>query len=410
MKVCVFTYGCRVNQYESDAIARILKDRGYEVITELGQADVYVVNTCAVTSEAERKSRQSVSRIKKLNPNARIIICGCASQKDAQKFEKDGVKYISGTANKSKIADYIECSGRGDFEMETEFEECSADTDKAKVYLKIQDGCNNFCSYCIIPYLRGRSRSRDIRRVIEEVKSAKCEEVVLTGINLSAYGKDIGTSLTELIRELKDIDKRISLGSLEVGVVNRDFLQALKGLKDFCPHFHLSLQSGADAVLKKMNRKYVRAEYLGAVDLIKEYFPDPSITTDVIVGFPTESEEDFEDTLDLVQKCSFADLHIFPYSKRDGTVAYKLGELDGRIVGERVARLESLRDDLRKEYRAKFLDRPCKVLIEEEKDGVFVGYSQNYIRIYTKEACEIGKIVELTPTQIYEDGLFAEKE
>ena len=186
MKICVFTYGCRVNKYESDAISRLLREKGHTVVDELEYADVYIVNTCAVTAEAERKSRQSVSRIKKLNPNARIIICGCASQKDREKFQKDGVKVISGTAKKQDLADMIEKEGFGEFSLTQDFDECSADTEKAKVYLKVQDGCNNFCSYCIIPYLRGRSRSRKLDRVVEEVKGAKCNEVVLTGINLSA--------------------------------------------------------------------------------------------------------------------------------------------------------------------------------------------------------------------------------
>ena len=294
MKICVFTYGCRVNKYESDAIQRELREKGHEVTDNLEYANVYIVNTCAVTAEAERKSRQSVSRIKKLNPNAKIYICGCASQKDGAKFEKDGVVFVSGTGKKSMLAD-IDGEMKAEFSFDEKFDECSADTDKAKIYLKIQDGCNNFCSYCIIPYLRGRSRSREIERVVDEVKSAKCEEVVLTGINLSAYGKDLGVSLTTIIQKLQGVDKRISLGSLEVGVITPEFLSALKGLREFCPHFHLSLQSGDESVLKKMNRKYTPDEYYSAVKLIREYFDNPSITTDVIVGFPSESEENFGD-------------------------------------------------------------------------------------------------------------------
>lgn len=405
MKICVFTYGCRVNKYESDAISRLLREKGHTVVDELEYADVYIVNTCAVTAEAERKSRQSVSRIKKLNPNARIIICGCASQKDREKFQKDGVKVVSGTAKKQDLADMIEKEGFGEFSLNKDFDECSADTEKAKVYLKVQDGCNNFCSYCIIPYLRGRSRSRQLDRVVEEVKGAKCNEVVLTGINLSAYGKDIGLTLTELVKNLQDIDKRISLGSLEVGVINREFLSALKELKDFCPHFHLSLQSGSDSVLKKMNRKYTADEYLSAVKLIGEYFENPSITTDVIVGFPTETEENFLDTQSLVEKCAFADIHIFPYSKREGTVAYKLGEIDGKVVTDRVKRLEDTREKLRKNYREKFIGQQCRVLIEEKVGEFFVGYSERYLKIYTKKECEIGEIMVLTPQELYNDGL-----
>jgi len=407
MKICVFTYGCRVNSYESDAIAKLLRERGHVVVSELEYADLYIVNTCAVTAEAERKSRQSVSRIKKLNKDARILICGCASQKDYEQFKKDGVVYLSGTADKLGIVEYIESSGVGTFDMEESFQECTADCDKAKIYLKIQDGCNNFCSYCIIPYLRGRARSRSLESAIREIESADASEVVLTGINLSAYGKDIGTSLTELIQKIKHVDKRISLGSLEVGVITSEFLSALSELPDFCPHFHLSLQSGSDEILKKMNRKYTRQEYLSAVKLIGEYFEDPSITTDVIVGFPYESEQDFEDTLDLSRKCGFSDIHVFPYSKREGTVAYKYGEINGIVVKDRVKRLEKLRDELKTEYLQKFIGKSVKVLIEEEINGVQVGYSERYLRVYINSDKKAGDVVSVTPTKIYEDGLRA---
>ncbi|MBQ2714573.1 MAG: tRNA (N(6)-L-threonylcarbamoyladenosine(37)-C(2))-methylthiotransferase MtaB [Clostridia bacterium] len=406
MKICVFTYGCRVNSYESDAIAKVLRSRGHVVVDDLEYADIYIVNTCAVTAEAERKSRQSVSRIKKINPNAKIIVCGCASQKDYTKFQKEGVRYISGTADKGKIADLIEEEGLGTFELEKDFDQSSADSNKAKIYLKIQDGCNNFCSYCIIPYLRGRARSRTIERCIEEIENTNTKEVVLTGINLSAYGRDIGVELTDLIERLSEVDKRISLGSLEVGVINRRFLQSLKNLKDFCPHFHLSLQSGSNSVLAKMNRKYTREEYLSAVRLIEEYFENPSITTDVIVGFPTESEEDFLDTVDLCKKCAFSDVHVFPYSKREGTVAYKLGELNGKIVKDRAERLEKLRDELRLSYRKKVLGKPCLVLVEEKTDFGYVGYSDRYVRVYLNCA-KVGEIREVVPQEIYEDGVKA---
>lgn len=242
---------------------------------------------------------------------------------------------------------------------------------------------------------------------VKEIESAKAKEVVLTGINLSAYGKDIGSSLVELIKRIKNVDKRISLGSLEVGIVTEEFLSALSELKDFCPHFHLSLQSGSDKILKKMNRKYTREEYLSAVRLIERYFDRPSITTDVIVGFPGEEEEDFLDTLDLCKKSSFSDVHVFPYSKREGTVAYKYGELNGLIVKDRVERLEKVRDELKSAYLEKSLGKKTKVLIEEEIDGEKVGYGERYVRVYVDSDKKSGDIVEITPVKLYKDGLKA---
>lgn len=409
MKICVFTYGCRVNRYESDAIARELIARGHEVVSELDYADVYVVNTCAVTREAERKSRQSVSRIKKYNPNARILICGCASQKDDTNFQKDNVTYISGTTDKMKLVDMITVDGKGNFDLTSEYEECVAISDRAKFYLKVQDGCNNFCSYCIIPHLRGRSRSRDIDKALAEARESGAHEIVLTGINLSAYGEDKGHTLVDLIDGLKDFDGRVSLGSLEEGIVSEELLLSLKKLKNFCPHFHLSLQSGSNNVLKDMNRHYTREEYIDAVTLIKKYFDEPCITTDVIVGFPTEGEEDFLHTLDLCGRVGFADIHVFPYSRREGTSAYPLGELDGKVVKERVERLELLRDQLKDCYRDRLTGLSAEVLIEEVNDYP-VGYSERYVRVYVEGNCNVGEIVKVKIKERYLDGVLAIKE
>lgn len=406
MKICVFTYGCRVNRYESDAIARRLIERGHEVVSELEYADVYVVNTCAVTREAERKSRQSINRIKKFNKDAKILVCGCASQKDKDTFIRDGVTYISGTSDKMTVADMIEREGVGRFDISEEFEECKALSDRTKFYLKVQDGCNNYCSYCIIPYLRGRSRSRDIDSCIDEATSSNVPEIVLTGINLSAYGVDKGRTLKDLIDGLSHFEGRVSLGSLEVGVINDELLLSLKNLKNFCPHFHLSLQSGSDKVLKDMNRHYTRDRYLNAVELIKSYFEYPSITTDVIVGFPTEDEEDFLSTVDLCKKVKFSDIHVFPYSKREGTVAYKLGELDGNVVKERVIRLEKVRDYLKDEYKNKLIGRSAEVLIEEINDYP-VGYSERYVRVYVDDDAKVGEIKKVKIQGLYKDGVIA---
>lgn len=408
MKICVFTLGCRVNSYESDALVKRLREDGHEVYADgLIEAELYIVNTCAVTQEAERKSAQCVSRIKKLNKNARIIMCGCASQHSPDKFRKEGVSFVLGTASKLKIAELLDEVGESDFKIDDNYEECIAESTKAKAYIKVQDGCNNFCSYCIIPYLRGRSRSRRVENAVREILECTASEVVITGINLSAYGKERGESLVTLIDKLNDTDKRISLGSLSVALITREFLESLTRLKNFCPHFHISLQSGSDKVLRDMNRKYTRDEYLNAVKLIREYFDSPSITTDIIVGFPTEDEKAFEDSMNLAKECAFADIHIFPYSPRSGTNAYKLGRLDGTLVSKRVERITVLRDNLRKEYIKSQLNKHTYVLIEEEQDGYHVGYSDRYVRVYLQGDYRAGDIISVEPVEEYKDGLKA---
>ncbi len=408
MEICVFTLGCRVNSYESDAISKLLREKGHTVYTGgLVKAELYVLNTCAVTAEAERKSVQCIARIKKLNPNAKILVCGCASQHAPERFEKDGVYYVSGTADKISIAEKLDVLGKSDFREEKEYVECVADSQKAKTYIKVQDGCNNFCSYCIIPYLRGRERSRKIENAVNEIQNSLSSEVVITGINLSAFGKERGESLTDLILALRGTKKRISLGSISVSLITREFLSALKTLPNFCPHFHISLQSGSNKVLSDMNRKYTREDYLEKVNLIREYFDNPSITTDVIVGYPTETENDFEDTLSLLKKCEMSDVHIFPYSPRKGTKGYKLGALDGEMVSKRVQRITTLRDNLRDVYVKSHIGMQSKVLVEEMVDGLSVGYSDRYVRVYIGEKINQGEIVKVTLKEKYIDGLIA---
>lgn len=408
MRICVFTLGCRVNSYESDALVKKLREQGHLVTADgFTEAELYIVNTCAVTQEAERKSTQCISRIKKYNKDAKIIICGCASQHSPERFKKDGVTYISGTASKMQLAELLDCDGVADLKVDEEYEECSADCSRAKAYIKVQDGCNNFCSYCIIPYLRGRSRSRSIDDAVREILNCKSSEVVITGINLSAFGKERGESLVNLIDRLKDTDKRISLGSLSVGLITPEFLKSLKRLKNFCPHFHVSLQSGSTKVLRDMNRKYTREEYLRAVKLIREYFDQPSITTDIIVGYPTEDDVDFEDTISLARECSFSDIHIFPYSPRSGTKAYKLSKLNGDVVAKRVERITYLRAKLRNDYIKVQINKPTLMLVEEETNGYFTGYSERYVKIYVKGKYKAGDIVSVVPVEEFKDGLIA---
>ncbi len=410
MKAVVFTLGCKVNECESDSLISGLEKLGYEVSDKLVKADLYIVNTCAVTGEAEKKSRQMASRIKKLNKNAKIIFTGCATQKNPQAFlEKSGEYVITGAFNKSKILDLIFEKGIYISPETKEYEEMPVvKPQRKRTYIKVQDGCNNFCSYCIIPYLRGRSRSRNPKSVLEEIKANNPVEVIINGINLTSYNYN-GITLTGLINSLKDVDARIRLGSLETTVITEEFLLALKGLKNFAPHFHLSLQSGSNAVLKKMNRKYTREEFIEKVDLIKKHFDNAGITTDIIVGFPTETEQDFIDTLDLVDKVKFTDIHAFPFSKREGTVAYKMEDLNGDIKKARLSKLLDKKAELKLEFIKSNINMVLDFIPEEEKEGYFVGYTQNYLRAYLpKPNKNLNSIVKVRVKEPHQDGAICE--
>ncbi len=380
MKVVVYNLGCKVNQYESDGILTRLSALGYEVADSLQYADAYILNTCAVTNEAEKKSRQAVSRCLHYNKDAKIIVCGCASQNDSKQFEgKNGVTYISGVANKHIIPEILEKKGVYVAPVLKEYEEeLQPDLVRTRAYIKIQDGCNNFCSYCLIPYLRGRSRSRSIQSIVKECERLQqvTNEIVLTGIDMSSYGLDIGTTLAELIKNLSHIKIRVRFGSLEARVITEELLEATKNLINFCPHFHLSLQSGDDNTLKNMNRKYTTDFYYDKVKLVRQFYPQAGITTDLICGFPLETEEEFNNTLKFIDKVKFSDMHIFAYSKREGTVAAKYKLLDGEIVKRRTKLAEEIARKNKEEYYKSFIGKEVDVLIE--KDG---GYTKEYVKI-----------------------------
>ena len=415
-KVCVLSLGCKVNQYDSEGIMARLKDEGYEVSDELGYADIYVINTCAVTNEAEHKSRQMITRVKKYNPNAKIYICGCSSQNNPKPFEKDNVEVIIGTYGKSSIfVDKILKDEKNDiltscFDIPREYENTpDALSLMTRHYIKVQDGCDNYCSYCLIPYVRGHIRSKALEDVVRECEqnSKNTNEIILIGINLSAYGKDLGLSLKDLILALKDIDARIRLGSLEVNVIDREFLDATKKLKKFCPHFHLSLQSGDDTTLKKMNRHYKSQDYLEKVNLIREYYPNAAITTDIIVGFPEETDEQFENSLNFARKVQFADIHVFSYSKRDGTVAAKMKQVNGEVKEERQKRMSILKEELRNAYFNKQIGLELEYIPETQEDGYWVGHTDNYVKVYCKDGVK-GDIVKVKVTSLYKDGVLGE--
>lgn len=394
MNICIMTLGCKVNKYESDSLALKLKERGHSVTDKLERADVYIINTCAVTAEAEKKSRQMIARCKKFNPNARFIVCGCASQHNDSQFKIKGAQVVTGVAKKSALVDIIEGGELEKGELPLTYEDdMLALPSRLRSYIKIQDGCNNFCSYCIIPYLRGRSRSRSLESILAEAKAlpTDVQEIVLTGINVTDFKIDGKPGLLKLLQELDGLGKRIRLSSMEETLMSEDFVKGLAALKNFCPHFHLSLQSGCDSVLKRMNRKYTCDEFLKSVKLIRKYFPLAGITTDVIVGFPGESDEEFEQTVKFIQKVGFSSLHIFKYSRREGTVAAKMQDLDMSIKDKRSDILEELKGKLQNDFVAK--NNIVKVLIEEKEGQFYTGYSENYIKCYIESEQDLINLI-----------------
>lgn len=396
MKVCVLTLGCKVNKYESDSLLNIFKQKGWEVSDILEKADVYVINTCAVTSEAEKKSRQMIARCKKLNPDAKIYICGCAAQNNPSQF-LGKAELIKGVAGKNKIALLSSGVQIDDVPKQYQQEEFALQS-RTRAYIKVQDGCNNFCSYCIIPYLRGRSRSRDLNSILEEVKSLddSIKEIVLTGINLSDFRIGGKLGLLPLLQELDKFNLRMRLSSMEEVIADEEFIKGLSKLKNFCPHFHLSLQSGCDSVLKRMNRRYTTCEFEKTCRLIRKYFPSASITTDVIVGFPEESEEEFDQTQQFIKKIAFAGLHIFPYSHREGTVASRKKDLDFSVKKMRADKLKKLDEKLRCDFIKQ--NKFGRVLIEEIVNGKSYGFTENYIKCEIDAVCNVGDIMDVNIT------------
>ena len=417
MKAVVFTLGCKVNDVESGSMIRGLEEMGYTVSRFLEEnADLYIINTCAVTAEAERKSRQTVGKAVKACKDAKIIVCGCASQHNAEQFfeKAENVYYVSGAQSKNRILEIVRDglaeSCRGIFVEDggKQYEEMLVpECLKTRNFVKIQDGCNRFCSYCIIPYLRGRSRSRKLASVVDEVMASTSKETVLTGIDISDYRDEDGNTFTDLLRALKDTETRIRLGSIEVSLITDEFLAAAKEMKNFAPQFHLSLQSGSNAVLKTMNRHYTREEYLEACRKIYAVFPNASVTTDIIVGFPTETEEDFLQSMRIVEEAGFLQVHAFPYSPREGTNAYKkYKELPFAVKKERVDRLLEKAASVKESYLKGFIGKHLSMVAELATDGVWEGYSENYIRVYVEDENGV-EPTHVRVEKLYNDGVWA---
>ena len=398
-KIAFHNLGCKVNAYETAAMEQKLMDAGYEVVPFSEPYDIAIVNTCSVTNMADKKSRQILHRAKRQNPNALVIAVGCYVQTKTDEVRNDEtIDIIVGNNEKKNIVEIIENATKEsiiDINKTDEYEEMdmATVTDHTRAHIKIQDGCNNFCSYCIIPYARGRVRSRDFestkKEALELVKSGY-KEIVITGIEVSTYDSN-GKKLIDVVEELDKIKglERIRLSSINPDIVTDEFAQRLSKTKKICPHFHLSMQSGCDKTLKDMNRHYTSAEYLEKVELLRKYFDNPAITTDIIVGFPGETDEDFQETLETVKKAKFYQIHVFKYSRRDGTVAADMeNQVDEQIKNERSEKLINLADELQTEYEQQFLDTEQEVLFEEEididGDKYMVGHTKNYLQVAIK--------------------------
>jgi len=410
-KVTFFTLGCKVNQYESEAMRELFEKNGYISVSNDEFADVYVINTCTVTSMSDKKSRQFIRKAKRINGDSIICVSGCYSQISPDQVEKiEGVNLIIGTNNRKNIVDLIQnlnadqkMSIVEDIMEVSDFEELTIDNlkDRTRAFLKIQEGCNQYCSYCIIPYARGKIRSRELENVVMEVKRLAdngFKEIVLTGIHIASYGKDKKDySLIDAIEKSAKVRgiERIRVSSVEPRVITDELLERLSLVKEFCPHFHLSLQSGSDTVLKRMNRKYTTEEYLSAVNKIKEYFPDAAVTTDVIVGFPGETEEEFSETVEFVKKINFYEIHVFKYSKRKGTVAAEMkNQVAENVKDERSGILINISREMEKVFIEEFIGSVVNVLFEtREKDGRYLGHTSNYLKVLSdSEENLVGKI------------------
>ncbi len=426
-KVAFHTLGCKVNKYETEAMEELFKTSGYEIVKEDDIADIYVINTCTVTNLSASKSRQFIRKAKRLNANAVVAVVGCYSQVSPDEVaEIDGVDVIIGTNKRNQIVSL--CEEAKDKKMQInivkdsneykEFEEINVTgmESMTRAYIKVQDGCNQFCSYCIIPYARGRIRSRDAYDIVEEIKELSdkgFKEVVLTGIHVASYGKDLNNmDLATLIENIAKIDgiKRIRLSSIEQSIITDEFMERIVNTNKVCDHFHLSLQSGSDSVLERMNRKYTSNEYYEKVKLIRKYMPNAGITTDIIVGFPQETDEEFEETLEFVKKVKFSKIHVFKYSPREGTIAAKMtGQIDGNIKNERSSTLIELQDHLQFEFMKEQKDKILNVLFEEIIDDYLEGYSTNYLRVAVDPSlAKEGDIKEVKVIKCDEDRLISE--
>ena len=434
-KVALHNLGCKVNAYETEAMQQMLEAAGYEIVPFEPGADIYVINTCSVTNIADRKSRQMLHKAKKMNPDAIVVAAGCYVQADTKKAEADAsIDIIIGNNKKQELIPILESYRTGhqkttecvDINHTKEYENLEIDRteEHTRAYLKVQDGCNQFCTYCIIPYARGRIRSKKTEDVVNEVKrlaASGCQEVVLTGIHLSSYGKERPEdqeNLLTLIQAVHQVDgiERIRLGSLEPGIITEEFAAAISSLPKVCPHFHLSLQSGCTTTLKRMNRRYTAEEYREKCKILRKYYPAPALTTDVITGFPGETEEEFEESRSFVDSIHFYETHIFPYSKREGTKAAGMpDQLTEQVKKERSRILIALGKEHQREYMEQFLGQEKEVLFEEQQtvegQEYWTGHTMEYLKIavISEENLENKRVMVQLREMIGQDLILAER-
>ena len=423
MKIAFYTLGCKTNQYETQAMERILVDMGHTIGSFDEGCDAYVINTCSVTAVADKKNRAMIRRCRRDNPDAIIGVCGCYSQHDAEAVRALGADVIGGSGQRQQFVELLLAAASTKQKQEEvdvalrrrEFEILPAGglEERTRAMLKVQDGCVNFCTYCIIPYTRGPIRSAPVELAVEQAKNLAARgyrEIVVTGIEIASWGADLPgkPEVTNLIEAICNAvpHLRIRLGSLEPRIVTVDFCERLCKLPNLCPQFHLSMQSGCDTVLQRMKRKYDTARYYESVRLLKEYFPGCAVTTDMIVAFPGETEEEFEASLDFIRKCAFADMHIFPYSRRPGTPADKMpGQHNNATKEARSRAAIAVAEEMSRAYRDNLIGTKLEVLFEETDGEYFTGHAMNYVKVYAKGENLHNEIREVTVTNIYKDGV-----
>lgn len=407
MKFYIETFGCKVNAYESNFIKESLIKSGFLNVDDMKSANIIVINTCTVTNTADSKCKKYVRRVRRDNPSSILIVVGCSVQNNFEEYSKMNIDILLGNRYKSKIVEllnnYIDTSDKYEYitsNRDLTFENMEInDFDHTRAYIKIQDGCDNFCSFCIIPFMRGKCRSKNFDEIIDEAKKLVASnhyEIVLTGIHTGSYNYE-GKTLVDVINELSKINglERIRLSSVEITELDDAFMEMLKNNKKFCSHLHIPLQAGSDKTLKLMSRKYDMKYFFDKIDKIRRIRPDISITTDIIVGFPEETSEMFQETYDNAKKLQFSKIHVFPYSKRNGTVASRMKEVDSKAKTERVHKLLELSDILEKEYNKRFDGKTVNVLIEEIKDGVSIGHTSNYLRVEIPHILERNKCYDV---------------
>ena len=423
MKFGFYTLGCKVNQYETQAMEQMLSAKGHTIGDFSGKCDGYIINTCSVTAVADKKNRAVIRRCRRENPEAVIAVCGCYPQHATEKLADLGIDVIGGSAKRAEFIEQVlacvekrqKAAVLDEALKRRQFEVLPAGglEGRTRAMLKVQDGCVNFCSYCIIPYTRGPIRSAPVELAVEQAKNLEKQgykEIIVTGIEIASWGADLPgkPNLTELLTAICAAvpDLRVRLGSLEPRIVTREFCETLQKFSNLCPQFHLSMQSGCDSVLARMKRKYDTARYLESVELLNQYFPGCSVTTDMIVAFPGETEEEFEKSLAFIRKCRFADMHIFPYSRRPGTPADKMsGQLGNAVKEERSKKAIAVATEMSKAYREEMIGTRQEVLFEEENGEYYVGHTPNYVKVYAegKNLHNVVRTVQITG--IYEDGL-----